>query len=381
MARKAHNRLLGTLLAASMLAALVAAPSAGAAGDPVAGGHFDLALAQSFKHLLHKRHSSIAVTGLAIQGGSVDPISGSGSLKLSGRVKFSHRRKSVTFQKLTANLGPNGSLAGSAVRRHGRVSGASTNLFDLNGGSVTRDGFGARISGVQASFGLGSARGLRHRLGVRLPSASAGSLAVATQPATVEVLGGTATVTQDLSGAVASKLRAHCIDPVNGIRPSGQATQPGGPGTSFQIPVSGGTISPNGWTDGVVDLTGGMDIDVGGAGLPGGCPTSSVATVHLANFAVNVAHKSVLTDFSVSGPGSPFGNTVFRDELQGDTSQATMLADPANHVLTASGATLGLDSTSVMVMNQYLPHVSGGASTDFVVGDMLGSASMTVNSR
>jgi hypothetical protein len=380
MASTAPHRLLGTLLAASMLAALVVAPSAGAAGDPVAGGHFDLALAQSFKQLLHKRHSSVAVSGLAIQSGSVDPISGSGSLKLSGRVKFSHRRKSVVFQKLTATLGPNGSLTGSAVLRHGRA-GASTNLFDLNGGSVARDGFGARISGVQASFGLGSARGLRHALGVRLPSASAGSLAVATQPATVEVLGGTATVTQDLSGAVAAKLRAHCIDPVNGIRPSGQANQPGGPGSSFQIPVSGGTISPNGWTDGEVDLSGGMDIDVGGPGLPGGCPTSSVATVHLANFAVNVAHKSVLTDFSVSGPGSPFGNSVMRVELQGDTSQATMLADPANHVLTASGATLGLDSVSVSVMNQYLPHVSGGASTNFAVGDMLGSASMTVNSR
>jgi hypothetical protein len=124
-----------------------------------------------------------------------------------------------------------------------------------------------------------------------------------------------------------------------------------------------------------------MDIEVGGPGLPGGCPTSSVATVHLANFAVNVARKSVLTDFSVGGPYSPFGSTVIRTELQGDTSHATMLADPVAHVLTASGAILGLDQGSVAIMNQYLPHVSGGSSTNFAVGDMLGSASMTVNSR
>jgi hypothetical protein len=58
-----------------------------------------------------------------------------------------------------------------------------------------------------------------------------------------------------------------------------------------------------------------------------------------------------------------------------------MLADPAAHVLTASGASLGLDAASVMVMNQYLPHVSGGSSTDFAIGDVLGSAGMTVNTR
>jgi hypothetical protein len=235
---------------------------------------------------------------------------------------------------------------------------------------------------VQASFGPREAGSLRRFFGIRLPSGSAGSLAVNTQPATVEVLGGTATVTQDLSlGGVAGKLRAHCIDPVSGIKPSGQATQPGGPGNPFQIPVSGGTISPNGWTDGEVDLAGGMDIEVGGPGLPAGCPSSSVATVHLANFAVNVARKSVLTDFSVSGPYSPFGSTVIRTELQGDTSQATMLANPASHVLTASGASLGLDGASVMIMNQYLPHPGGGSSTDFAIGDVLGSASMTVNTR
>jgi hypothetical protein len=294
-------------------------------------------------------------------------------------VKFTHRHKSVSFQKLTASLGPNGALTGSASRRHGRT-GPTVTLFDLSGGSVARDGFGTQISGVQASFGPHGAGSLRPFFGVRLPSGSAGALAVNAQPATVEVLGGTATVTQDLSGAVAGKLRAHCIDPLNGIRPSGQATQPSGPGTSFQIPVSGGTISPNGWTDGEVDLAGGMDIEVGGPGLPAGCPTSSVATVHLANFAVNVAHKSVLTDFSVGGPYSPFPGMVIRNELQGDTSHASMLADPANHVLTASGATLGLDAGSAGIMNQYLPHANSGV-TNFAVGDMLGSASMTVNSR
>jgi hypothetical protein len=382
MARNVRQRLLGLVLAASVLGTMVAAPAANAAGDPVAAGRFDLALSPTFKQQLRKRHSSIAVSGLAIQGGSVDPLTGTGSLKLSGRVKFGHRGKSVSFQKLTATLGPNGALTGNATKRHGRVAAASTTLFDLSGGSVVRDGFGAQISDVEASFGPRGAGSLRHFFGVRLPSGSAGSLALNTQPATVEVLGGTATVTQDLSlGGVANKLRAHCIDPVDGIKPSGQATQPGGPGTPFQIPVSGGTISPNGWTDGEVDLAGGMDIEVGGPGLPGGCPTSSVATVHLANFAVNVARKSVLTDFSVGGPNSPFGATVIRTELQGDTSHATMLADPTAHVLTASGATLGLDEASVAIMNQYLPHASGGPIPDFAVGDMLGSASMTVNSR
>jgi hypothetical protein len=373
------KRMLTRVLATVGLSLLVAAPAASAAGDPVASGHFDLAFSSAFTQKLKARHVSVRARGLAIEAGSVDPTTGVANLRLRGSIKFRHRGKAVTFGGLTASLGSDGALRGSRLTRHGAVPRAST-LFHLSGGSLLREGFGSRVSGVQASVATGTRR-LRHRLGVRLPAGTAGSLAVQAQPATVEVLGGMATVTQDLSGSVAAKLRAHCIDSVDGIRPSGQASQPGGAGTSFQIPVSGGTISPNGWTDGVVDLAGGMDIDVGGPGLPGGCPTSSVATVHIANFAVNVAHKSVLTDFSVSGSGSPFGDAVMRIELQGDTSHATMLADPAAHVLTASGASLGLDAASVMVMNQYLPHVSGGSSTDFAIGDVLGSASMTVNTR
>jgi hypothetical protein len=377
-----NRRMLGFLLAASALIALALAPAAGAAGDPVASGRFDLALSSTFKQQLKAKRVSIRAQGLSVEGGSVDPVSGAGSLKLSGSLKFRHGRSAVVFGKLTATLGPDGALKGSALHRHGAPTRASTTLFQLSGGSLVRDGFGAKISGMQASFGQGAARNLRRKLGIRLRSGFAGSLALQTQPETVEVLGGMATVTQDLSpGGVADKLQAHCINPTLGVAPTAAATQPGGPGTPFQIPVAGGTISPNGWTAGQVNLAGGLDIEVGGTGLPAGCPTSSVATIHLQHFAVNVAHRSVLTDFSVGGPYSPFGAAVISVELQGDTSNATMAADPATHTLTATGAALGLDGASVYVMNTYLPHPSGGPSTNFAVGDTLGTAAMTVQSR
>ena len=364
-------------LAVLALSATPLAPTAAAAGDPVASGQFNLSVSPSFKARLKAKHVRMRVSGLAIQSGAVDPLTGHATLKLGGSLRFEHGKKKVSFQKLTATIGPGGTLTGNALR-HGRPVAKATTLFWLNGGSVARDGFGARVTGVQASFA--GAKSLGRGLGVKLPGGNAASLDVQTQPETVEVLSGSATVTPNSSSDIASKLSAHCIDPVAGVRPSGAATQSGGPGTPFQIPVSGGTISPNGWTAGQVNLAGGLDIQVGGPGLPSGCPTSSVAIVHVANLAVNVAHKSILADFSVESPYSPFGDAVMPVEMKGDVSQATMTADPANHVLDASGAALGLDSTSVTFMNAYLPHASGSVP-DFVTGDVLGTASMTVHTR
>jgi hypothetical protein len=306
-----------------------------------------------------------------VRSGSIDPTTGVGTLELAGSLKFRHGDHTVVFKHLRATLGPGGALKSGA-----------TPIFGLDSGNLSRAGFGAQVSQIDVSFLKRTARKVSRKLGLetRLHRADAGSLSVMTQPETVEVIGGESTVVQDLSpSGIAPKLRAHCIDPVDGITPSGEATEPGAPG-NFLIPVSGGTISPNGWTAGVVDLAGGMDVDVGGPGLPAGCPTGVVATVHFSNLAVNVENKSVLTDFSVSGPYSPWPGMVLNLELQGDTSNATMLADPANHVLTASGAQLGLDQAAAMVMNNYLPRASGGAP-DFAVGDVLGSAAMTVNTR
>jgi hypothetical protein len=372
---RASKSILAAVLTVSALGATPLVPSAAAAGDPVSSGQFNLSVSPGFKARLKAKHVRMRVRGLAIESGSVNPLTGHATLKLSGSLQFKHGKQKVSFQKLSATIGPNGSLTGSAKRR-GRLAAKPTTIFWLNGGSVARDGFGANVTGVRASFA--GAKSLGRSFGVKLPGGNVAWLDVQTQPETVEVLGGSATVNQNFSSDLVAKLRAHCIDPVAGVTPSGAAT--GGSGNPIQIPVSGGTISPTGWTAGVVTLAGGLDIQVGGAGLPSGCPTSSVAIVHVSNLAVNVAHKSILTDFSVESPYSPFGDAVMKLEMQGDVSNATMTADPANHRLDANGAALGLDSTSAMIMNQYLPHASGSVP-DFAVGDVLGTAAMTVHTR
>ncbi len=373
-------RSLITLFAASAIVALTLAPAANAAGDPVASGHFDLAFSPAFKKQLKAKRTWVRARGVSIEAGSVDPISGVASLKLNGSLSFQHRQKTVVFKNLSASLGPGGALEAGALSRHGVWKRAATTLFQLSGGSLARVGFGAKVSDVQASLAPSGAGRLGLRLGVRMPGGNAGSLAVYTQPETVAAVSGLATVTQDLSpGGIVPKLRAHCIDPVGGVTANGAATNPA-PG-SFLIPVAGGTISPTGWTAGKVDLAGGLDVTVGGTGLPAGCPTSVVATIHFANFAVDVAHTSVLSDLTVGGPYSPFGNSVIPVELQGSTANATMLADPSNHSLTASGAQLGLDPVSALMMNNLLPHASGGSIPSFNAGDLLGSADMTVQTR
>lgn len=370
---------LAAVLTVSALGATPLAQTAAAAGDPVSSGQFKLSVSPAFKARLKAKHVRMRVRGLQIQSGAVDPLTGHATLKLGGNVQFKHGKRRIRFQKLTATIGPGGALTGNALR-HGHPATKPTTLFWLSGGSVAREGFGAHVSGVQATFA--GPKSLGRALGVKLsPGGNVATLEVQTQPETVEVLGGSATVTPNLSSDLTDKLRAHCIDAVAGVTPSGAATQAAGPGTPFQIPVSGGTISPNGWTAGQVDLAGGLDIQVGGSGLPSGCPTSSVAIIHVSNLAVNVAHKSILADFSVESSSSPFGNGSMPVEMKGDVSHASMIADPANHLLTASGAALGLDSNSVTVMNAFLPHASSGPVPDFAAGDVLGTASMTVNTR
>lgn len=367
-----HPGLRSALPALALAAALALAPAAFAAGDPVRSGSFDLKLSGAFKSQLSRHRVAMAPRSFAIKSGSVDPITGSGSFALNGRMTFKHGKTKVVYKHLTVTLGQGGALKG------GR-----TTLFGLSGGSVKRNGFGAIVSGVDATFPSSAAASLGRKLKLSsLRAVNAGLLSVSELPQTVEVLSGTATVTPDMSaGSVASKLAAHCVDPSTGISVIAPGTQPGGPGTTFSFPVVFGNIDPGG-IGGTIQESGGIQLANGGAGLPAGCPASNTFTIRLSDLSADLGTQQVSAQVSLSGPGSPFGDIDTVVSFPIDINDAWENADPFNLAVATNGSVIRLNAAAAQLMNYVLPQPSpSDPSMQFADGDSFGTAGLSVQVR
>ncbi len=364
----------GLLVALLLVAALVFAPAVLAAADPVASGSFHLKLSRSFHKQLRSNGVAMKPKVFSVEQGSIDPTTGTGSLTLKGKLRFKHGHKKVVYKKVTATLGPNGFLKGGGVK-----------LFNLRGGTVVRNGFGADVSGIKASFRKGAAKKINKRLGLHsLHRARAGSLSVSEQPQTVEVTGGTAHVVPDPtltagSGTVASKLFAHCINGLTGATAIGPGIKnPPLSAPSFDLPVTGGTISPDG-ADGVVDQAGGIQIANGGVG--GSCASSTGVNIQQTNFANNLLSNYISSHVVVVGSVPTVGDqgVVIGSNL--DASNDTVSANPDDHSVTVKGTVIRINKGSALVLNRTFPQPSYNASMEFVSGDLYGTVDLTVTTR
>ncbi len=359
-------------VALSLAALLAFAPTAFGAGDPVRAGSFQLKLSQAFKNQLSRHGVAMTPKSFAIKSGSIDPITGAGSLTLSGKLRFKHDHKRVVYGHLNATLGPGGALRGG-----------KTKLFSLHGGTVTRNGFGAEIRGVDLNFLKSAAKKLHKALDLNaLRSGDVGSLAVSVQPQTVEVLSGTASVEPALGpGSISSKLAAHCVDPNTGVSVIAPGTQPGGPNTTIFFPVTFGTISPTG-LNGVIQEAGGIQLANGGPGLPSGCPASSNFTIRLSDLSVDLLNRTVSAHVALSGSGSPLGNLDAQISFPIDVNDAWVNPDPQAFVVTANGTVIRLNQSAAYLLNLVLPQPSpGDPSMQFADGDAFGTAGVTVQVR
>jgi hypothetical protein len=359
-------------IALSLAASLALAPAAFGAGDPVRSASFELKLSSAFKTQLKNHGVAITPTSFSARSGTIDPITGVGLLSLAGSLRFKHGDKKAVYRHLTVTLGPGGVLKGNR-----------TKLFSLSGVSVTRNGFGADVSGLRLHFLKSAAKKLRRKLELNsLPVGRAGSFTASEQPQTVEVLTGTASVTPALGpGSISSKLAAHCVDPNTGVSVIAPGTQPGGPGTTIFFPVSFGTISPAGF-DGVIQQAGGIQLDNGGPGLPSGCPASTNFTTRLSDLSADLRDRTVSAHVSLSGSGSPFGNIDAQVSFPIDISDAWLNPDFQSLVVTTNGSVIKLNSAAAYFLNLLLPQPSpGDPSMEFKDGDVFGTAGITVQVR
>jgi hypothetical protein len=324
---------------------------------------------------------------LAITGGAIDPVDGSGTAQVSGGFKARRGKGKAKVKIVSLTLGPNGGQ-GSIVVKVGKdfVNGFGT----LSGGTVTRDGWGARIENVSATIASRGARALNRALsgkkrkgakksargGVKAGQPLGRIVSMTTVPSSVEVVPGTGTMelATNLGGAFASKLPQHCISlmGVTAIAPAMMEIVPVG---GFTFPVAGGSAAPD-FTAGQLLTAGGQTLTKdNGLGTPSGCSGGPPVGTHLLSTSLGVDFaQNALTAIATL----PSGTALPRAPLATiDFSTGTRSVDPNTKTLTVTGATASLASLAAPLLNQNFPNESGSAANDFAAGDVIGTINIT----
>jgi hypothetical protein len=367
---------------------LASSATALAAPDPLASGSVTLQLRSSGGLKLKP-----ATLSLGIKSGELDPTTGAGTVETSGgfRVKRGGRKAKVKVTRIV--FGANG--APGAI--DAKVGKRKANGFGkLSGGTLTREGWGAKVEGATVTLGSKGAKALRQALTPRRggkASAAAGGIkagkplgtvSVSGQPKTVEVLPGGTLVFEADTGFVLNKLPAHCIDPVTpppvvstpGVAPIPPAVQNL---TVFTFPVTGGSIAPD-FTAGRVTSAGGQKITKNNGPLTilfdcdQGPPVGT--TVTQTEFE-DQFELQTLASFTVL-PTGPIGIGALGTF---DLAAAGTSADVNTKKVTVTDAPVSLDPLSALVLNSVFPNASGDSSNDFSGGDLLGTMSLNVTTH
>jgi hypothetical protein len=382
--QSARVRAFGIVLAVMATSALVASPAAFGAEDSVASGKLALKYSSGFKKQLKKNGVKLKPKSLSINGGKLDPVTGTGTVNLKGKLTFKKGGKKLVYKKLTAKLGSGGVLKGSSGK-----------VFKLKGGKVARNGFGANVTGVKLKFLKSAAKKVNKKLELNsLHQGSAGKAnANNVQPSEVTLVSGTSELLPNV--VTLGKFPHHCVNPTpgtGGLDPVPPASETATP--SFVFPITGGDASPAG-TSGAVNTGGGIQItqNIATGAIDG------VAPFTCAEFALTGTRRVTQTDLTLDLTTKQIqahvviggtGNTA----LDGDkgtafiatTTGGTVSADPATRKITLTGATAAFNATAALVLNGTFPCQSGdgfdpsagctGANA-FVAGDVIGTISFT----
>jgi hypothetical protein len=378
--RDKHWRASRGLIAAvvSVFALLLASGSALAGQDELKGGSVVIQLHGSRGLKLKPGSLNVPITG-----GAVDPIDGSGTVKVSASIKAKRGKGKAKVTITALNLGANGG-PGTLSAKVGKKAVAA--FGTLSGGSVVRDGWGAKITGVKASIGGKGAQALNRAFSGKSKGAKKSSggqvkagqplgtvVSVTTDPLSVEVVpGGSMTLNTNVMGAFANKLPSHCISLLGGVTPIAPAMQTL---ANFTFPVSGGSAAPD-FSAGELLTAGGQTITKdNGLATPGGC-TSAGPPVGTKLTSTDIG-VDFAQNFLMSSATLPTGTTLRAPLGTIDWSTGTRSIDPNTKALTISGATVNLSSLSAFTLNTTFPNESGTPGNDFAGGDEIGTIDIT----
>jgi hypothetical protein len=374
----ARFRVFGIVLAVMATTALVVSSAAFGAEDTVASGKLALKYSSGFKKQLKKNGVKLKPKSFSINGGKLDPTTGTGTVNLKGKLTFKKGSKKLVYKKLTAKLGSGGFVKGSSGK-----------VFKLKGGTVARNGFGANVTGLKLSFLKSAAKKVNKKLELdSLKKGKAGTASASNvQPSEVTLTSGTTELLPSI--ATLTRLGAHCVNAgTGGVLPVAPATvNPATTPPSFVFPITGGDASTTG-TSGAITHGGGFTIiknlNTTGTLHPfcSELPNSSLVQDQLT---VDLSTKQVQAHNVIAG-ASPALNGDKGTAFIATFTGGTVTSDPATRKITITGMSAAINATAALVLNGAFPcngdtgfnPTTGCAGANaFAAGDPLGTLSVS----
>jgi hypothetical protein len=350
-------RPLACLLAALLIAGLLPAPSANAAGyDPVASGQTTLKLAPSFARLLHRSgmalegRGGVSVKGGAISfplaAGKLEPVEAKGTIEHAGQLVFRAGARKLPLRALQLKT------TRAASPFAAKLGGGQLKLSTGASLADERNGFGTnfKTTGMRLSAKVATRLEKKLRLkGLFSAGEPFGSATTTVEPATVG-LAAAGKAELALDPGFASRLGSFFVA-VNPIFPG---EHPG----AFSFPIGGGVLAPDG-SSGLVKTNGGIEfIQVGGGQF-----FMKNLELEIATGRAFAEHQLVLASTgpgpSAAGPLLGLGAGTFSDE-------------PAARTITGSGAMLTLSATVAQAFDEAFAKPLGRPDS-FMAGEVLGT--------
>jgi hypothetical protein len=325
------------VLAAALFALLAFAPFASATPDPVASGTTTVTLNKGWTKYLKTFGIKIQKVGntklkgtkatFKVTGGSMDPTNGLGTLNLGGGLKFKAGKKSATVKGMVLDTGKNVLTA--------KVSGKKVKLAKLSGLSYSRNGFGVNVKLKKMKLQSAGAKQLNKKTGYAkgkpkpfLAGKNIGKSSSESQPATVAIIAG-GNVDFNADQGLLLKLKdvetnASVIAP----------TTEKGLG-NYQLPITGGTISPTA-TAGQVQTAGGLLLT---QKLPTSPTTALETEITLGNMWLDLSAKTVTVEVVAKSNASDALNlgNLGRSSIA-DLTITGATADPATRTVSVSSS-------------------------------------------
>jgi hypothetical protein len=344
-------KLPATFLAAALFALLAFAPFASAAPDPVASGSATITLKSGFVKSLKKKGVKISKIGSAkvkgtkltfkVTGGELDPTNGQGTLNLGGGIKFKHGKKSAPVKGLTLNTIKKGLF--------GKVAGKKVKITTVGGYTFTRAGFGVSLVVKKMKLTNTAAKKLNKKLSTKAFKGNKliGSSVAEEQPATVAIVPG---------GNVNFSANKELLEKLKNVKTAVEPISPTNvKGTTFEFPISGGSIAPTA-TAGVVQT-------IGGAKLFQKLPKNEAETefleteITLGNFWLDLSAHTVTVEVVAKSNASEKLNlgALGRSSIADLTlTGATVTIDATNHRVTVDNAQATLQPISAEVLQGFV---------------------------
>jgi hypothetical protein len=345
------TKLTAAVFALALFALLAFAPFASAAPDPVGSGTATVTLNKGFVKSLKNKGVTIQKIAPAklkgnkatfsVTGGSIDPLTGQGTLNLGGGLKFKAGKKSAPVKGLVIET------TKSALT--GKVAGKKVKIASLKGWTYVRNGFGVNITVKQVKLTGAAASTLNKKLGTTKPKAftgnkKLGSANAESQPATTTVLPG-GNVTYTGNAATLAKLDKVEVK-IATIPPTAS------PGAGlYQFPITGGTVSPAG-TAGTVQSGGGLILEQE-LKFPMEAAPPLVTKITLGSFYVDLSAKTTTVEVVATSNASKeldLGN-LGRSSIA-DLQIGSVAADPAARTVAVSAGST-LQPISAKVLNAF----------------------------